>query len=380
MKSTHMAIDLPDNVLDNIFRMSRNYNFRGVCKHWLNIRHFEDLLMDKYNCDSTILRKAIKGGDRNICKKLLARITTTKFSPELFLFLAIREGHLDICKMLMKQEWKYVLMYNCLVFDEEDNFKEVECFSDYSLMLYMNDAFRIAVDKKQVAICDYLLDEYKNELYIEQDDLFAELMKISKRGDFDLCKLLLDNITYSIHSLSWALIYASTNNHRDICQLLFQKGAQPSYSNSKSLQYASKNGHFDICLFLTTTSEFRASPCHDNSASLRFAAEKGYYNICEYLTNRTIFGRSVAKPQKMNSQALVLAVHGGFTDIVRLLIDRGAKPLAQNSICLRTAASANNLEMCKLLVSKGASPQQVTIYSDEIVEFFKQEIDKTRMS
>lgn len=384
MPTPTLAPTLPNSVLDETFRIlsstSTTSQYRLVCKQWKSIRPIELLMMDKYKCASTSFRKAVQGGNRDLCVYFLDKIDNSKYSPEVYLYIAIRNNSVDICDIIMKHKWNYTMKYKCIIFDENNEMKEVDCESIYDIKTYLHEAFHIAVKQCVYDVCKYFIDNYKNDIHVnEADCLFSELMISAKRGYFDICCLILENYKYSIHALSWALIFAAESGFLDLCKVIYNHGGRPNYSYSRSLHHASKNGHYDVCLFLSTTPEYSASPCHDQSASLRIAAEKGYYNICDLLTNKQKFGRSVAKPRMLSHQALLKAVKGSFYDIVRLLVSRGADPSTQKSICLKIAASRNDIEMCRILIELGANPLNIELYNNDIYELLANEKKKRRV-
>jgi len=77
-----------------------------------------------------------------------------------------------------------------------------------------------------------------------------DLIEAAKFGEFEVCKLLLENGANVHEDDDLALQWAASNGHLEVCKLLLENGANVHAEDSGALQWAASNRHFEVCKLL----------------------------------------------------------------------------------------------------------------------------------
>ena len=198
----------------------------------------------------------------------------------------------------------------------------------------------------------------------------SPLLVASQTGDQKAVKQLLkrglDPNVRGQHAVT-PLIEASAKGFLEIARILLKAGAGVDLFTTRgetALAYAAANGHNGVAQLLLDAS---ATPdCHisipgGRMSALTMAAGRDYEEIATALISR---GASI-EGWREQERPIVMAARNGHTEIVRLLLLRGANPNSRGNLCktaLLSFAASGSIKGVKLLVSKGADVNVVDSY------------------
>jgi len=141
------------------------------------------------------------------------------------------------------------------------------------------------------------------------------------------------------------LIVMSKNGDLDKVRLLLDRGADIHAHDDRALHWASEEGHLDVVRLLLD----RGADIHtQDDFALRWASFYGRLDVVRFLLDRG------ANIHAKDDFALRYASEYGHLEIVRLLLDRGANVHARNNDALRNASGRGHLKIVRLLRKYGA--------------------------
>ena len=264
------------------------------------------------------------------------------FTP---LHIAVSEGHLDICQMLLERN------------------ADVRAH-DYS----GNTALHFAASEGHLETARLLL-ERGADVNSQNNEGLTPLQQASqgmREGCLDIVCLLLE------HRADWdpgdnckntALHLAASNGHLEAARILLERGANIDFRNNGGLtplQQASQSmreGCLDIMhLLLDHGADGDACDNHGNTA-IHFAASKSHFEAARMLIER---GANINSQNKEGLTPLQHASQGmgeRYLDIMRFLLDHGANVSAcdnSGNTALHFVVSEGHLEGARLLLGRGA--------------------------
>ena len=191
----------------------------------------------------------------------------------------------------------------------------------------------------------------------ENKDGWTALMYASARGHSEIVRLLVDrgaelDITDKKDGET-ALILASARGHSEIVKILLDKGANIQAMNDfgwTALALASTHGHSEIVRLLV-----------DRGANVQTISKGNPYKFREYEGFRGSVGGIRFYDFRMT--ALMLASARGHSEIVKILLDKGAEIHVrdfQDQTALMMASENGHLEVVKVLLKAGARPNDIT--------------------
>ena len=142
-----------------------------------------------------------------------------------------------------------------------------------------------------------------------------------------------------------ALMWAAAQRHAEVIDTLIAHGADPHARSDVWTQWMGVPPH----------SRHRKEFPHGGNTALRFAVRAGNLESARRLIAA---GADVNDADAWGVSATTLAAHGGHTDLVELLLDRGADPNAAEAgfAALHEAVMWNDLRAARALLDAGADP------------------------
>ena len=202
-----------------------------------------------------------------------------------------------------------------------------------------------------------------NGSVIKKKTRINSLITASRKGHFEVVKLLLNDSTVSIDTetnKTDSLTAASCHGHLDIVKFLVD-GGMGKDAKTTALITASSHGHVDIVKFLVEAggdvNVFDMNSFYTKGSGwtpMVYAAMKGHIEVIEYFLE---MGVDVDQGDAVGSTALMTAAFYGKTSVVEFLLLKGADPNAtsDNGMTPLIAAAGNGqFNITKMLVADGA--------------------------
>ena len=261
------------------------------------------------------------------------------FTP---LHIAVKEGYLDMCQMLLEHN------PDVRATDNEGNTPLLLALSDNNF-----ETSRILL-------------EYNAEVNSRNKDGYTPLLIASSNGNIDLFRLLLaHNADVFVHGYmgNTPLHFAVSKCHIEMARMLLERKVDANSSNGEGLtplQQASEvwyDGYLDIVRLLLDYGANVNVHDNDRNTPLHFAVSGGCLEIARMLLERKadvdILNNKGLTPLHRASKGW----HDGYPDIVRLLLDYGANANAHDddrNTPLHFAASKCHLEVTRMLLERKA--------------------------
>jgi ankyrin repeat protein len=237
------------------------------------------------------------------------------------------------------------------------------------------EAWYDAIEKGDVKAVQLLLDKVSPHWHlIEQtNQRDSPLTTAARMGHIELVKTLIERgarVNCADNLTSPALFAAAVSGYGDIARILIEAGANVNMRNDlgeTALCYAAMNGHTDVVRVLVE-SRANVDIGHNNNTftPLLWAAQYGFVSIVEILLDASA---SINQVDLNNATALFTAAKEGNTELVRLLIGRGAdlniemrykNPISTSigKTALSIASEKGQTEIVELLEKAGAKTAQ----------------------
>lgn len=145
-------------------------------------------------------------------------------------------------------------------------------------------------------------------------------------GHFEIVKLLVEHgakVNAQDESGQTALHVAAQNGHAEIVNYLLSKGAEINlvdYRRRSPLYFAVLYGHLDVILVFSENHPNRASIRENRTGLLNLMMHFGHYDLVDVLVKSCVNFQNYSS----GSQLLLLATVMGNTELVKLLLDKGA--------------------------------------------------------
>ena len=261
------------------------------------------------------------------------------------LILAAREGHVQICEILMKagfspltrgEKFRNALHHAAAA----GKLEIVKLFSTEKILLNSVDEnnktpLMLAAEQGHSAVCAILLDR--------QTD--SELKKIS--------------LEVKDKDSNTALILAAKAGHSQVCNVLIKAGANritTDLLNRNVLHWAVQGKNIELVTILSEFKDLLDSKSKQGSTPLIMAAGLGLMEICEILiANRA----NLQMADEEGRNAMHAAANEGSAGVVRLLLPYKELLNSRNkfgSTPFIIAAHRGHLEICEMLLKAGADP------------------------
>ena len=324
-------VDLQNNVGRTALMIASDEGHMNIAKllmdHGAEVGRDQVLVAACKSGDDSLVLSLINSGVNVNC--LVENFDDRLLSP---LMMASAEGHTDIVKLLLQRGAQVDLQNNV-----------------------GRTALMIASDEGHMNIAKLLMDHGAE---VGRDQV---LVAACKSGD-DSLVLSLINSGVNVNCLvkfgygEWSpLMRASAEGHTDIVKLLLQRGAQVDLQNDvgeTALMRASVRGHMNIAKLLM---DHGAEVGRDQV--LVAACKSGDDSLVLSLINSGVNVNCLVKIDGREWSPLMMASGSGHTDIVKLLLQRGAQVDLQNNVgrtALMIASDRGHMNIAKLLMDHGA--------------------------
>uniref|UniRef100_A0A672I5L9 Kinase D-interacting substrate 220a n=1 Tax=Salarias fasciatus TaxID=181472 RepID=A0A672I5L9_SALFA len=244
-----------------------------------------------------------------------------------------------------------------------DKFKDVDSRSDNGQTPLM-----VAAEQGNLEIVQELIRRGAN-VNLDDVDCWTALISAAKEGHIEVVKELLENNANLEHRDmgGWtAVMWAAYKGRTDVAQLLLERGANPNITGQYSVYpiiWAAGRGHADIVdLLLQHGAKVNCSDKY-GTTPLIWASRKGHYDSVMHLlsngadvdqegTRARRDGRAITERSPQNSMtALIVAVKGGYTEVVKELLKRNPN---SGETVLIGAVRGGHVEIVRALLNKYA--------------------------
>ena len=285
------------------------------------------------------------------------------------LHLAAKNGHLKICRELLKN-------YNFDVHARDDygwnvlhkaaqsgDLELLQYFIEtgsniFSETKYSQNSLHLAAEKGHLKICRELLQNYNFDIHARDDDGCNVLHCAAQSGDLELLQYFLEggsNIFSKTKNSSSSLHLAGENRHLKICKELLQNydfdiHATDDYG-CNVLHRAAQSGDLELLQYFIENGSNIFSKTKYSQNSLHLAAEKGHLKVCRELLQNYNFDIQATDDYGWN--VLHQAAQSGDLELFQYFIENGSNifsktKYSQNSLHL--AAEKGYLKICRELL------------------------------
>uniref|UniRef100_A0A4W5N9M1 Kinase D interacting substrate 220 n=1 Tax=Hucho hucho TaxID=62062 RepID=A0A4W5N9M1_9TELE len=197
---------------------------------------------------------------------------------------------------------------------------------------------------------------------LDDVDCWTALISAAKEGHVEVVKELLANNASLEHRDmgGWsALMWASYKGRVEVAQLLLEKGASPNITGQVSTQTHthhrfSRKGHFDSVMHLLVNGADVDQEGANSMTALIVAVRGGFNEVVKELLKRN---PNVNMTDKDGNTALMIAAKEGYTEIVQDLLDAGTYvniPDRSGETVLIGAVRGGHVEIVRALLNKYA--------------------------
>ncbi|MGB6064674.1 MAG: ankyrin repeat domain-containing protein [Desulfomonilaceae bacterium] len=201
------------------------------------------------------------------------------------------------------------------------------------------------------------------ERQITPENRYSELVEAAKVGDLAAVQRLISEIDINAVSVRSALLRAAGNGHLDVMKEILDKGASFSPDDQvTALLSATERGYSDVVQFVVAKGvDVNAKGKYEQTTALILASKKGRIEIVMFLLDK---GADVNATDRNRETALRSAVAGSHTELIKILLKRGANPNVQShfSTSLELAAMKGSTGIVKLLLDSGADANAKSLY------------------
>ena len=324
------------------------------------------------------------------------------------LHIAVWNGHLRLCKMLLENYnfdlemidddgWSALLCAACTGHLELFKYLIEKGSNIYREKRDGMNCLHIAAANGHLRLCKVLLENYKFDLKMINDDGWSALLYAAEAGHLELfqyltgkgsnvyrrkrdgmtclhiaarngclrlCKMLLDNYNFDLEMMDddgWsALLCAACTGHLELFKYLIEKGSniyREKRDGMNCLHIAAANGHLRLCKVLLENYKFDLQMINDDGwSALLYAAEAGHLELFQYLTGK---GSNVYRRKRDGMTCLHIAASNGRLRLCKMLLDNYNFDLEMMDddgwSALLCAACTGHLELFKYLIEKGSN-------------------------
>ena len=234
-----------------------------------------------------------------------------------------------------------------------------------------SNCLRIASFKGHLNLCNTLVDKYKFDLDIANNDGYAPLHCCALTGNYELIKFFIDkgtDISLKTKEGSNCLHIAALHGHFDLCKTLINRHNFDVHMTTESgwtaLHCSAEYGSYELLKLFIDKGTDVLLKTDSGLNCLHIAARNGHLNLCETLISKHKF--DVELTCEKGWTALHSAAENGSYELLKYFMDKVTNVLLQTKDgwnCLHIAAFNGHLNLCKTLINNYKFHVHVTNYS-----------------
>ena len=247
------------------------------------------------------------------------------------LHLAALNGHLHLCKILIKKYnfdvhmvdnygWKS-LHYSA----RNGSYELVTFFVDEGTDIYLktndgSNCLHIAAENGHLNLCKILIDKYNFDVDLKNNNGYNVLHFSSKNGSFDLFSYILgkgSEIYCKANDMKNVLHLSAHGGHFEICEFVLEYFTKDFKENNNKKQYILNGKSYKSQVFFKYNTIFLHAMDSDGNTYLHLAAEGNQAKACELLLK---YDTSVTNLlNKKDETARKIAEDNGHIDVLNVL-------------------------------------------------------------
>ena len=363
-------IDLETNTGFNCLHIAASNGHLNLCKKLISEHKLDVHMTD--NEGFTALHRSAENGSYELVKFFVEKgtniLSKTKRGVNC-LHIAALNGHLDLCKALMKEHNFDVNMADhrgltALHFSATSgSYELVKLFVDKGTDIHLKtengmNCLHIASHHGHLNLCKILINKYEFDLHMADNDGLTSLHYSAKIGSYDLVKFLADKGA-DIHLKTITgfncLHLATISGHLNLCRKLINKhNFDVHMTNNEgltALHCSAHNGSYELFKFFVDNGADIDLETNTGFNCLHIAASNGHLNLCKKLINEHKF--DVHMTDNEGSTALHRSAQNGSYKLITFFTAEGIDIFHKTTCgmnCLHIASLFGHLNLCKTLI------------------------------
>ena len=287
------------------------------------------------------------------------------------LHIAAFNGHFPLCKALVETH-----KFDVHIADNDGwtalhhsarngSYDLVRFFTDLGADFHLktksgNNCLHIAAFYGYLPLCKALLERYKFDVHMADNDGCTALHHSATNGSYDLVNLFTDlgtDIHLNTKSGKNCLHIAAHNGHLSLCKALVERHKFDVHMADNdawtALHHSARNGSYDLVRLLTDLGTDIHLKTNIGENCLHIAAFNGHFPLCKALVETHKFDVHMADNDGLT--ALLHSARNGSYDLVSFFTDLGTDiqlNTKSGKNCLHIAAHNGHLPLCKALVER----------------------------
>ena len=285
--------------------------------------------------------------------------------------MAAKNGHLDLCKILLEKEKFHVNVTDDhkrtpLHFSAMNGSCELFQFlldmgSDINLKAKDGcNCLHIAADYEHLSLCKRLLENHSFDANMADDDGWTPLHFSARNGNYELFRYFLDrgsDISLKTEDGSNCLQIAADEGHLDFCKILLEKSIfdvnMADDDGWTPLHFSARDGNLELFQFFCDNGSKYSLKTEDGSNCLHIAADEGHLSLCKALLEINFY--DLQATDNDGWAPLHYSARNGSYDLFQFFCGKGSDPYLKTNDgcnCLHIAADDGHLEFCRALIEK----------------------------
>ena len=341
-----------------------------VCRTLLQNYNFD--IHEKDDNEMTVLHCAAASGDLELFQYFIqngSNVFSKKKDDMNSLHLAAYNGHLKMCMTLLQ-------IYSFDIHKRDDNgWTALHCTAksgELEIFQYLvekgsklhsetkdhTNCLHIAAWNGHLNLCRALLHNYSFDIHSKNDKGYNALLCAAEIGDLELFQYFIENgsciSSKTKDNRHWLHIAASKGRFHLIKSILKYYVFEIEMKCDKGwtiLHYSAQSGDLELFEYLLEKGSLIYEKTKNNCNCLHIAASNGCLNLCNRLLENYNFNIFMTDTKGWN--ALHYATKSGNLELFHFLIQKGSDVYSKTNIrnnCLHIAASNGRLKLFKILV------------------------------
>ena len=287
------------------------------------------------------------------------------------LHIAAREGHVNLCKMLIDKHEFDVHMTNNAGWTalhwsaKSGKYELVTYFTEMGSDIHLKtntglNCLHIAAYKGHLNLCKMLIDNHKFDAGMTDNTGWSAVHWSAQGGNYEIVTYFAD-IGTDIHLKTIdgrnCLHIAARKGHLNLCKVLIYKYKfdvnMAKIHGRTALHFSAEGGHYDLVTYFAAMGTDIHLKTNDGLNCLHMAALNGHLNLCKMLIDKHKFDVNVAG--KLGWTALHISAQNGSYELFTYFADMGTdiyRTTNDRLNCLHIAALNGHLNFCKILIDK----------------------------